>query len=97
MIDYSPFFETLKERKISQYQLKHMGISSCVLESIKKGKSITLYTLDKLCTIIDCEPHNIFIYERTEEDVEYYGQFRRPSHRQDLHKHPLKSDKKLSK
>ncbi|MBQ6217665.1 MAG: helix-turn-helix transcriptional regulator [Erysipelotrichaceae bacterium] len=97
MIDYSPFFKTIKEKKISQYELKHMGISSCVLESIKKGKSITLNSLNMLCTIIDCEPHDIFTFERTEEDVEYYKQFSRPSHRQDLHKHPLKSDKKLSK
>ena len=59
MIDYSPLWETLKERHVTQYQLLKGGIDNKTLDSLKKGKNITLLTLEKLCAIIGCTPNDV--------------------------------------
>ena len=59
MIDYSPLWQTMEEKGITQYQLLKNGIDNKTLDSIKKGKNITLITLEKLCNIIGCTPNDI--------------------------------------
>lgn len=59
MVDYSPLWDTLKERGISQYYLLKNGIDNKTLDSLKKNKNITMLTLEKLCTIIDCTPNDV--------------------------------------
>lgn len=59
MIDYSPLWKTMKEKNISQYYLLKHGIDNRVLDSLKKNKNITMLTLEKLCTVIECTPDNI--------------------------------------
>lgn len=59
MIDYSPLWETMRRRGVTQYQLLKSGIDNKTLDSLKKGKNITLLTLEKLCAIIDCTPNDI--------------------------------------
>lgn len=59
MIDYSPLWETMKKKQISQYTLLKSGIDNKTLDSLKKNKNITLLTLEKLCIILDCTPNDI--------------------------------------
>lgn len=59
MIDYSPMWATMKAKNISQYYLLHNGIDNKTLDAIKKSKNITLLTLEKLCTLLDCTPNDI--------------------------------------
>ena len=59
IIDYSPLWETMKTKEISQYSLIKSGIDNKTLDSLKKGKNITLYTLEKLCLILNCSPNDI--------------------------------------
>ena len=59
MIDYSPLWDTLKERGITQYYLLKNGIDNKTLDSLKKNKNITMLTLEKLCTIIGCMPNDV--------------------------------------
>lgn len=59
MIDFSPLWETMKEKEITQYQLLKSGIDNKTLDSLKKNKNITLVTLEKLCRILDCTPNDI--------------------------------------
>ena len=59
MVDYSPLWDTLKERGITQYYLLKNGIDNKTLDSLKKNKNITMLTLEKLCTIIDCTPNDV--------------------------------------
>lgn len=59
VIDYSPMWETMKTKGITQYALLKMGIDNKTLDSLKKGKNITLITLEKLCQILDCTPNDI--------------------------------------
>lgn len=59
MIDYSPLWDTMKRRQISQYYLLQHGIDNKTLNSLRKNKNITLLTMEKLCKIIDCTPNDI--------------------------------------
>ena len=59
MFDYSPLWETMRNRGVSQYQLLKAGIDNKTLDSLKKNKNITMVTLEKLCRIIDCSPNDV--------------------------------------
>lgn len=59
MLDYSPMWETMRRKEISQYSLLKAGIDNKTLDSIKKGNNITLLTLEKICTILDCTPNDV--------------------------------------
>lgn len=63
MIDYSPLWKTMEEKQITQYQLLKGGIDNKTLDSIKKGKNITLLTVEKLCKIIGCTPNDIVTFQ----------------------------------
>ena len=60
MIDYSPLWETMKNKGVTQYQiLKDEIIDNKTLDSLKKQKNITLLTVEKLCKYLDCTPNDI--------------------------------------
>ena len=59
IIDYSPLWETMKEKSGSQYRLLNSGIDNKTLDSLKKNKNITLLTVEKICRILDCTPNDI--------------------------------------
>jgi len=59
VLDYSPMWETMRRKEISQYSLLKAGIDNKTLDSIKKGNNITLLTLEKICTILDCSPNDV--------------------------------------
>lgn len=49
----------MEEKQVSQYQLLKGGIDNKTLDSLKKGKNITMVTLERLCKIIGCTPNDI--------------------------------------
>ena len=59
MLDYSPMWETMKRKGITQYRLLKSGIDNKTLDAIKKGNNITMLTLEKLCTILECTPNDV--------------------------------------
>lgn len=59
MIDYSPLWETMKAKGVSQYTLLQRGVDNKTLDSLKKGKNVTLLTVEKLCRILNCTPNDI--------------------------------------
>jgi DNA-binding Xre family transcriptional regulator len=59
VIDYSPLWETMEKNGITQYLLIKGGIDNKTLDSIKKGKNITLLTLEKICRIVGCTPNDV--------------------------------------
>ena len=63
IISYQPLWETMKKKEISQYHLLKSGIDNKTLDSLKKGKNITLLTLEKICKIIDCTPNDIIEFK----------------------------------
>ena len=60
MLDYSPLWELMKEREITQYYLlKKVGIDNKTLSNMKKNGNITLLTVEKICKSLDCTPNDI--------------------------------------
>jgi len=59
VISYEPLWQTMEERGISQYKLIKSGIDNKTLDSLKKGKNITVLTMEKLCRILNCTPNDI--------------------------------------
>ena len=52
IFDYAPLWKTMERKQVSQYQLLKGGIDNKTLDSLKKGKNITMVTPEKLCKII---------------------------------------------
>ena len=68
MISYEPFYRTLREKGVTEYQLIYkQGFSANILYRMKQGKTITLKTLDTLCFILDCDVTGIIQYVPDEE------------------------------
>ncbi|MBP3661180.1 MAG: helix-turn-helix domain-containing protein [Oscillospiraceae bacterium] len=60
MISYEPLWKTMAEKGITTYTLinKH-GINPRTIHNLKHNKSITMFTLEKLCIILDCQANEI--------------------------------------
>ncbi|MBQ8647146.1 MAG: helix-turn-helix domain-containing protein [Oscillospiraceae bacterium] len=71
MIDYSPLWETMRRKRITQYRLLKSGIDNKTLDTLKKNKNITLLTLERLCIILDCTPNDVvaFLPDTPEQDT----------------------------
>ena len=65
MLDYSPLWATMEKKGISQYRLLKSGIDNKTLDALKNGNNITLLTLEKLCTILDCTPNDVVRFQNT--------------------------------
>lgn len=60
MITYEPLWETLRRKNISTYKLlNEYGISRGMLDNLKHNRSITITTLNELCTMLDCDVTDI--------------------------------------
>ncbi len=60
MISYEPMWKTMRKKNISTYTLIYkLGFSPNTIHNLKHNKSITIYTLEKLCTALDCTPNDI--------------------------------------
>lgn len=71
MIDYSPFWKTLKDSGQNWYTLitRH-HISSSTLSRLKNNKDVSLKTINDLCRILGCRIEDIAVYVPSEEDQE---------------------------
>lgn len=60
MVDYSPLWRTMEEKQITTYTLiNQYEINSRTINNLKHNRGITVYTLEKLCKILDCTPNDI--------------------------------------
>lgn len=63
MISYRPFYQTLIEKNVTEYELIYkQGISANTLHRMKKGEAITTKTLDTLCFILDVPVSGVIEY-----------------------------------
>ena len=68
MIVYNKLWQTMKEKKISQYTLiKDYKISNGQLHRLRRNQHVSTYTLSRLCSILDCRLSDIAEYIRDEE------------------------------
>ena len=69
MIDYSPFWKTLKNSSESTYTLinKH-HISSAIIDKLRKNKPMNTTTINDLCRILECRIEDIAQYVPSNTD-----------------------------
>ncbi|MCI6913925.1 MAG: helix-turn-helix transcriptional regulator [Lachnospiraceae bacterium] len=64
MISYSPFYDTLNRKGVTEYALIFKyGIPANTLHRMKHGEAITTKTLDALCFILKCPVQDIIEYK----------------------------------
>lgn len=60
MISYKPLWQTMKAKGITTYTLIYkLGFSAYTITNLRRNKSITMNTLEKLCNVLDCTPNDI--------------------------------------
>ena len=58
----------MEEKGITTYALiNKYGINPRTINNLKHNKSITLYTMEKLCQILDCQAESIVIFQNEEK------------------------------
>ena len=65
MITFDPLWKTMKKKRISQYKLiNEYGISTGLLDRLRKNENIELATVNQLCEILDCKISDIAEYKK---------------------------------
>lgn len=50
----------MKEKGITKYTLIYkLGFSAYTITNLRKNKSITMNTLEKLCKVLECTPNDV--------------------------------------
>ena len=69
MIDYAPFWETLKHSPENWYTLtSRHHLSHSTLHRLKHNKDISTKTINDLCRILNCPVEGILRYLPSEND-----------------------------
>ena len=63
MISYSPLWDTLKKKELTQYKLIQMGLDKHTLQNLRDDKSITLSTLESICQMLKCTPNDVVCFK----------------------------------
>ena len=65
LITYDPLWRTMERKGFTSYALIYKyGISSRTINNLKHNKGITVYTLERLCEILDCTPNDIIEFKK---------------------------------
>ena len=63
MISYNRLWETMKKKGISTYRLREShGFNTKTIATLRQNGTVTTQTLDKLCSILDCDLSDIAEY-----------------------------------
>lgn len=63
MILYEPLWQTMKKKRISQYQLiKTYKISAGQLSRLRANQHVSTHTLNTLCEILSCRIEDVVVY-----------------------------------
>lgn len=64
MISYEPLWKTMEEQNVTTYVLiNKYGINPRTINNLKHNKSITMFTLEKLCQILNCQAESIVRFQ----------------------------------
>lgn len=64
MISYEPLWNAMKDKNITTYTLiKEHGIHPRTINNLKHNKSITIDTLERLCSIMECTANDVVRFE----------------------------------
>ena len=63
-IKYEKLFELIKKKGRTEYWLRQNGISPSIFTKLKHGTGgLDHRTIDKLCSLLDCQPGDIMEHE----------------------------------
>lgn len=71
VINYEPLWKTMEQCGETTYTLIHKhGINSRTINNLKHNQSITMYTLERLCQILNCQAECVvrFDFDRKTSD-----------------------------
>ena len=69
MIDYSPFWNTLRNSNETTYTLiNNHHISSAIIDKLRNNKPMNTTTLNDLCRILNCNIEDIVQYIPSDTD-----------------------------
>ena len=67
MISYDPLWRTMKEKGVTTYTLIYkLGFSAYTITNLRRNKSITMNTMEKLCAALQCTPNDIVAFTEDE-------------------------------
>lgn len=68
MISYEPLWRTMKEKSVTTYALinKH-NIRKSTIDRLRQKKNVTIFTLARLCEILDCRIEDVVEYQKGKE------------------------------
>ena len=65
MIEYTPFWETIKKKNIITYKLiKKYSVRSSTIHRIRHNEPLSTVTIDLLCEILDCNVEDILVFRK---------------------------------
>ncbi len=68
MINYAPLWQTMEQKGVTKYALiNHYEMSSQTINALRHNEGISIYTLERLCEILDCTPNDIVRFEKDKE------------------------------
>lgn len=63
MISYAPLWETMEKQGETTYTLiNNHGINPRTVNNLKHNRSITMYTLERLCAILHCQAEDVVLF-----------------------------------
>lgn len=63
LISYAPLWKTMDKQRETTYTLiNKYGINPRTINNLKHNRSITMYTLERLCTILHCQAEDIVLF-----------------------------------
>ncbi|MBQ8074061.1 MAG: helix-turn-helix transcriptional regulator [Clostridia bacterium] len=64
MILYSPLWETMRSKGVTQYVLIHKyHVSPGQLTRMKRNESVSTHTIEMFCRILDCPVQAVMLYQ----------------------------------
>ncbi len=63
MISYERLWRTMEEKNITKYALiYHHGIRKSTIDRLKHNQNVNIFTIGKLCEILDCKIEDVVEY-----------------------------------
>lgn len=62
MIKYDKLFSLMDEKGYKKIDLRKNGLNPKTVDSLVKGKSVTIDTINTICKLLNCQPGDIMEY-----------------------------------
>lgn len=62
MIKYDKLFLLMDEKGYKKIDLRKNGLNPKTVDSLVKGKSVTIDTINTICRLLNCQPGDIIEY-----------------------------------